>query len=480
MNLEGVDKIASSLLNFESSISAELEAELITGKALNLEKARQAALDNDLATVATEISRQVGSSADYSKMHRKEQEALAKAVGMSRDELAGSLVAQEMKNKLTTEHLSDAQKVTYEAHKNREAQNRIAQSIAKIGQAFAPIVEIIANLVANSTAIYGIMGVALLSKVPQLLKFSVGFANNFKDAFKSVKGLVSGIAKMATGGGTGRLKAFFRKSQMDGASEASKLNNKMKPGAGKGTSSGLKGLASGLKAMGTGAAKIALGIGNLALFAVAGALAIPSLVFLAGISVLGVASRVGLNALGSGLMSLGSFAATGIPFLGIALIAALGVAMIPFGYALGQAAPAIKAFGSVILSVFQGLGVIITAAAEGFTKMFGALNSDNMLGLLVLGPALLGISAGLAAMSVTGLLAMPTILALTALGSVAEGLSSIFGEDESSTTSQSSNEMAGVEKKLDTLISLISEGGDVYIDGAKVGKSLQLAGSKVG
>ena len=52
MELSKVEGIADSLLDFESSISAELEAELLLNKDINLEKARQAALNNDLATVA--------------------------------------------------------------------------------------------------------------------------------------------------------------------------------------------------------------------------------------------------------------------------------------------------------------------------------------------------------------------------------------------------------------------------------------------
>ena len=57
LELGKVDGIASSLLDFESSIEKELEAELLLGKNLNLEKARTAALNNDLATVAEEIAR---------------------------------------------------------------------------------------------------------------------------------------------------------------------------------------------------------------------------------------------------------------------------------------------------------------------------------------------------------------------------------------------------------------------------------------
>ena len=49
---------AGALLNFEQSINAELEAELLTGKQLNLERARAAALNNDMATLAEELKKQ--------------------------------------------------------------------------------------------------------------------------------------------------------------------------------------------------------------------------------------------------------------------------------------------------------------------------------------------------------------------------------------------------------------------------------------
>ncbi len=95
MELSKVDNIANSLLDFESSIANELEAELLLNKDINLEKARQAALNNDLATVAREISEQVGSSAEFAAMNRIQQEALAKSVGMNRDDLAETLFIQE-------------------------------------------------------------------------------------------------------------------------------------------------------------------------------------------------------------------------------------------------------------------------------------------------------------------------------------------------------------------------------------------------
>ena len=95
MELDQVDAIAESLLNFEQSIANELEAELLLGQSINLEKARQAALDNDLATLAKEISTQVGSAAEFGEMNRIQQDALAQSVGMTREDLAQTLFVQE-------------------------------------------------------------------------------------------------------------------------------------------------------------------------------------------------------------------------------------------------------------------------------------------------------------------------------------------------------------------------------------------------
>ena len=93
--LSQIEGIASSILQFESSIENELSAELLIGKELNLDRARFAALNNEVATVAKEISSQIGTAAEFGKMSRIQQEALAKAVGMNREELAQTLYVQE-------------------------------------------------------------------------------------------------------------------------------------------------------------------------------------------------------------------------------------------------------------------------------------------------------------------------------------------------------------------------------------------------
>lgn len=91
---------ASKLLDFESSIASELEAELLTGKNLNLEKARQAALDGDLVTLGQEITKQGVDYTQLQEMNVVQRKAFADAVGLSVDQLANTLKKQEEFNAL--------------------------------------------------------------------------------------------------------------------------------------------------------------------------------------------------------------------------------------------------------------------------------------------------------------------------------------------------------------------------------------------
>ena len=100
INMEIAANAAKGLLDFESSIENELSAELLTGKALNLERARGLALNGDSVGAAKEMLAQVGSASEFANMNVIQQEAIAKAVGMSTDDLANSLVTQENLSKL--------------------------------------------------------------------------------------------------------------------------------------------------------------------------------------------------------------------------------------------------------------------------------------------------------------------------------------------------------------------------------------------
>jgi len=108
MSLKQVDDIAGGLVDFESSISKEFEAQVLLGRNINLTKAREAALNNDLATVSSEITKNVGDAGSFLKLNRIQQDAIAQSVGMTRDSLADTLKQQEAFTKLGAKDLKQA------------------------------------------------------------------------------------------------------------------------------------------------------------------------------------------------------------------------------------------------------------------------------------------------------------------------------------------------------------------------------------
>ncbi len=88
IELSTIDKIADSVLNFQSSIEAELSASLLTGKQLNLNRARELALMGDISGLQDEILKQVGSEAELQQMNVVARKKLADAFGITVSELS--------------------------------------------------------------------------------------------------------------------------------------------------------------------------------------------------------------------------------------------------------------------------------------------------------------------------------------------------------------------------------------------------------
>ena len=96
INLSDVASISSSLLDFEGSIEKQMEAQVLLGRNLNLDKARQLAFTGDTVGLQEEVLRQVGSEAEFNKMNYLQREALAGAIGLSVERM-GALVRVETK-----------------------------------------------------------------------------------------------------------------------------------------------------------------------------------------------------------------------------------------------------------------------------------------------------------------------------------------------------------------------------------------------
>ena len=64
LNFKSIDKIADSLLNFQSSLTAEIEASAFVGKRLNFQKARELAMRGKTSEMMDEVLSQLGDEAD--------------------------------------------------------------------------------------------------------------------------------------------------------------------------------------------------------------------------------------------------------------------------------------------------------------------------------------------------------------------------------------------------------------------------------
>lgn len=86
VSLQQASNIASGLLDFEQSIGAELEAELLTGRQFNFERARALAATGDIAGATQEVLKQTRNLNDEQLRSPIIQEAIAQATGLSNEE----------------------------------------------------------------------------------------------------------------------------------------------------------------------------------------------------------------------------------------------------------------------------------------------------------------------------------------------------------------------------------------------------------
>ena len=140
MELEQVAAAGNSMLNFQSSIESELEAELLTGKQLNLEKARLAALTGDYATLAKEINKEAGTFSDFQKMNVLQQNALAKSFGMSADEMSNMMMDQEVLNKSAAQLRAEGKDSLADRLEARNVEEQMADAVMKLKGVFVDLV----------------------------------------------------------------------------------------------------------------------------------------------------------------------------------------------------------------------------------------------------------------------------------------------------------------------------------------------------
>ena len=197
INLDSVAKTAEGMLNFQDSLNAEIEASIMLGRNLNLQKARELAFNNDLKGLQEEIVNLVGTEADFNEMNAFERKSLAKALGLEASELQ-KVVSASKEQKTLAGQIKDA---TGKIEIPEETMTAIAELVASfktagillaesIGPALNGIVSLV-NMVVTPLQSIGMLGPTLVGI------FAAIKTNAIATALAERKGMLAKIAGAA-------------------------------------------------------------------------------------------------------------------------------------------------------------------------------------------------------------------------------------------------------------------------------------------
>ena len=470
LTIEQAQKAGEGMLQIEESLQKEMTFNILSGKHMNLNKARQLALEGKTAELQDEILSQAGSLSEFQEMGPLQQKAMADALNMSKDELTEMLtksqemadvgltqaaVEEQMKKSLedqqsTIDGMTDEKKKAYlqdllNKKKQEEATAKFNDSMTKLNEAFQktmmPVVELLGEALGYVGDIihYFTVGIEKLNHWIHSLSGST-------EALKEGEGVMSSILKWAVKIGGAILLWNVGKKALGGLKS-------MIPGMGGGATEDIAskagGAASGGKELGNaksmadklnGIAKSVTAFFDILRNAVKGIMGIVTDVFkgvgeaLAGffkafssISFTDlIKGAVALGVMGGALWlvgeALGKFADIGLDDLGIAALALIGLtaAVVGLSYilpmiaagslALGIMSAAFWIFGKAAASVADSM----PALASGF-KLFGDIDGVNLI----------GVAAGIGALS----LALAGYGAGSALSGIGSAIGSLFDED---------------------------------------------------
>jgi hypothetical protein len=457
-NMATLSGIAEGLLDFESSVTKELELGVMLGKNINLNKARELAYSGDIEGATRETLKQLGGVEAFNKMDYYQKKQTADLLGVSVAEL------QKMNSKMENAGslgsvISENFSVAGESI-NAGLNKYLGTSLKAMGGFITASAQVGANFKTMGISLGGIRK---------------SMAGMVKGAYNYVKQLIMGnaltkaqksLSDKQIGAGFGGKKAkdmlAAKLSKDAGSSISTKATSTVTdsvkvPDAPKGPSMGdkLKDLAGGLKAMGN--AKVLFGALNLIPTAIGFVAIIAGLPGMLGVSLLGAGAGAGLIALAPGLTAMastfagiGAVALTGLAFatllagipamllLAIAgplaaggisalvpALIALGTAMVSGVGALGLAAliAAGVGLGASLALIGAGammMGAGIMLAATGFSILLPALGTFMagitlkqvaLVGLFAY--SLLGLGASLGILGLASMMALPSLLGLS-------------------------------------------------------------------
>jgi len=195
--LDTINKQGETLLDFESSISKEFEAQLLTGRDINLTRAREFALAGDTKNLMEELNRQGATYQQFMGENVIARQAEAAAVGLSVEEYSKILLKQQQSNRLGVQQGQSLEDRYGELMKTVEGQKLITEQLteqeridlkkASIQDKFQSAIEKLQDTLGS------IVAGPLAQLVDDITKF-LSKSENVKSIANGIKSIFKGIA----------------------------------------------------------------------------------------------------------------------------------------------------------------------------------------------------------------------------------------------------------------------------------------------
>jgi hypothetical protein len=459
--------VADNLLDFESSITKELELSALLGRDVNLNKARELAYTNDLQGATDETLKALGGIEAFNRMDVFQKRAAAELLGVNVAQLQ-QMVENQGKASIESSFMV----------KKYDRLNELTTSVTNtLGGPF--LTTLGSGLVALGQMGFNVKG--MLTSFANLLGL---------EKLRAVWAKITSIFRKKETGeiiAQEKIKSLARARDARGRFTSAIPTTPPPPigGPGKVPTAGIGGMSA--TAMLKGAASVLILSG--AMFVAAKAFQQFSDVTWESVA-MGISSITGLAAIS---VVLGKTAP--LTLKGAAAIAVLGAGLIPLAFALKLASPAIEAFGNAISSIVVGLGEMISKVVRGigdFVVNIASIASPQMvLSILSLAGAFTALSASLGMFAMAGIAALPTMGALSLFNRLGLPVISAVTPNsigDNTSTSNSTNSTNSTDVKTDELIQeirglrkdLTTGKVAVYMDGRKVTSAIDRVVDRLG
>jgi len=197
--LDNINKQGESLLDFESSISKEFEAQLLTGRDINLTRARELALAGNTQGLMEELNNQQVTYDSFMKENVIARKAEASAIGLSVEELTKQLLLQKQANALGAEQGQSLQERYGELMKTVEGQKLVKQQLTEQEQIDLRRASIQDKFQSAVERLQDTFGRMLTQELGQLLDRFADFVSDGKrmnEFAEKIRGLFSSLASV--------------------------------------------------------------------------------------------------------------------------------------------------------------------------------------------------------------------------------------------------------------------------------------------